>query len=189
MTGEEDDRGVAGRRNRPGGDARGRAHCSRDCADSLRTTNLNFANFLLAARPSTAAATPLPPETLAGCRAADAILLGAIGGPEWDSLPLGTRPEAGLLGLRQELGPVHQSAADPPAARACGEFRRCGRERLDDCDFEIIRELAGDIYFGEHEIEARAQCSARDVADVYRAGDRARSRASRSSAPRRATAA
>ena len=48
--------------------------------------------------------SPLPAETLAGCRSADAILLGAIGGPKWESLPLGTRPEAGLLGLRQELG-------------------------------------------------------------------------------------
>ena len=47
--------------------------------------------------------TPLPAETLAGCRSADAILLGAIGGPQWDGLALDKRPEAGLLGLRKAL--------------------------------------------------------------------------------------
>src|SRR5579864_9767726 len=47
---------------------------------------------------------PLPTETLAGCRSSDAVLLGAIGGPKWEALPLGTRPEAGLLGIRQEMG-------------------------------------------------------------------------------------
>src|ERR1700679_2651940 len=48
--------------------------------------------------------TPLPEETLAGCRLSDAILLGAIGGPQWDSLALEQRPEAGLLALRKQLG-------------------------------------------------------------------------------------
>src|ERR1700727_2452867 len=47
---------------------------------------------------------PLPDETLAGCRSADAILLGAIGGPKWDSLPLAQRPEAGLLRFRKHTG-------------------------------------------------------------------------------------
>ena len=96
---------------------------------------------------------PLPPETLAGCRASDAILLGAIGGPKWESLPFGTRPEAGLLGLRKELGlyinlrPIRLR----PALRGISPLRP---ERLGDCDFEIVRELAGDIYFGEHKITA-----------------------------------
>ena len=87
-------------------------------APQLSGTLSNSVNSLLAAMPLIAAEMPLPAETLAGCRAADAILLGAIGGPKWEALPLGTRPEAGLLGLRTGARPLHQSAADSAAARA-----------------------------------------------------------------------
>jgi 3-isopropylmalate dehydrogenase len=107
---------------------------------------------------------PLPPETLAGCRASDAILLGAIGGPKWEALPFGTRPEAGLLGLRKELGlyinlrPIRLR----PALRGISPLRP---ERLAGCDFEIVRELAGDIYFGEHHISGSGKdASATDLA-------------------------
>jgi 3-isopropylmalate dehydrogenase len=95
--------------------------------------------------------SPLPAETLAGCRAADAILLGAIGGPKWDGLALDKRPEAGLLGLRKALGlyinmrPIRLR----PALSGISPLRR---ERINDCDIEIVRELAGDIYFGEHQL-------------------------------------
>jgi 3-isopropylmalate dehydrogenase len=109
--------------------------------------------------------TPLPAATLAGCRSADAILLGAIGGPQWDSLPLANRPEAGLLALRKELGlfinlrPIRLR----PALRGISPLRR---DRIADCDFEIVRELAGDIYFGAHEIQGEGSAAhARDVAE------------------------
>lgn len=108
---------------------------------------------------------PLPEETLAGCRSADAILLGAIGGPKWEALPLGTRPEAGLLGLRKELGLYINLRPTRlrPALKGISPLRP---ERLEDCDFEIVRELAGDIYFGEHTIEgAKEERRARDVAE------------------------
>lgn len=105
--------------------------------------------------------SPLPQETLSACRAADAILLGAIGGPQWETLPFGTRPEAGLLGLRKELGlfinlrPIRLR----PSLRGISPLRP---ERLAGCDFEIVRELAGDIYFGEHRI---AKDKASDLAE------------------------
>ena len=109
--------------------------------------------------------SPLPAETLAGCRSADAILLGAIGGPQWDGLALDKRPEAGLLGLRKALGlyinmrPIRLR----PALSAISPLRR---ERIDDCDFEIVRELAGDIYFGEHSQTGEGNgARARDVAE------------------------
>jgi 3-isopropylmalate dehydrogenase len=108
--------------------------------------------------------SPLPAETLAGCRSADAILLGAIGGPKWEALPLGTRPEAGLLGLRQELGLFINLRPTKlrPSLRSISPLRP---ERLVDCDFEMVRELAGDVYFGEHKIEGEnAKAKARDVA-------------------------
>ena len=93
------------------------------------------------------------------------FFFGAIGGSKWDSLPLGTRPEAGLLGLRQELGLYINLRPTRlrPSLRGISPLRP---ERLVDCDFEIVRELAGDIYFGEHKIEGeKGKARARDVAN------------------------
>jgi 3-isopropylmalate dehydrogenase len=107
---------------------------------------------------------PLPAETLAGCRSADAILLGAIGGPKWDSLPLEKRPESGLLGLRKSLG-LYINLRPIRLCNALKSISPLKPDRLADCDFEIVRELAGDIYFGEHEIRGQGrEASARDVA-------------------------
>jgi 3-isopropylmalate dehydrogenase len=135
-----------------------------DCARAFGH-QFEFKDFPFGGAAIDATGKPLPEETLAGCRASDAILLGAIGGPKWEALPLGTRPEAGLLGIRKELGlyinlrPIRLRAA----LRSISPLRP---ERLENCDFEIVRELAGDIYFGAHELHGKgAHSSARDVAD------------------------
>src|SRR3972149_5722676 len=88
------------------------------------------------------AGAPLPPETLAACRAADAILLGAGGGPRRDGLPLGERPESGLLALRKELAlyinlrPIR--LREPLAALS--PLKTAPARTI---AFEIVRELAG----------------------------------------------
>src|SRR5207253_9971119 len=91
--------------------------------------------------------SPLPAQTLALCRRADAVLLGAVGGPKWDAhAPV--RPEQGLLALRKELGlyanlrPVglHPRLIDASPLKA---------ELLRDVDLVVVRELSGGLYFGE----------------------------------------
>jgi 3-isopropylmalate dehydrogenase len=98
--------------------------------------------------------TPLPPETLEGCRSADAILLGAIGGPKWDSLPLARRPESGLLALRRELG-LYINLRPTRLREPLRGISPLRPERAKHCDFEIVRELAGGIYFGEHDLRGQ----------------------------------
>src|SRR5205085_3375925 len=92
--------------------------------------------------------TPLPNETLDACRRADAIFLGAVGGPKWDSLPVGKRPEGGLLGLRQGLG-LYVNVRPVKLLEPLRGISPLKSERLGDLDLEIVRELAGGMYFGE----------------------------------------
>ncbi len=90
---------------------------------------------------------PLPGETLEACRNADAVLLGAVGGPKWDAQPVGKRPERGLLGLRQGLG-LYVNVRPVQMRAALAHLSPVKRERLGELDLEIVRELAGGMYFG-----------------------------------------
>lgn len=92
--------------------------------------------------------TPLPEETLRLCKSADAVLLGAVGGPKWDSNPKELRPETGLLGIRKELGLF--SNLRPAYVFDCLiEASTLKREVLEGTDLIVVRELTGGIYFGE----------------------------------------
>jgi 3-isopropylmalate dehydrogenase len=92
--------------------------------------------------------TPLPDDTLAMCRRADAVLLGAVGGPQWDNNPKELRPETGLLGIRKALGLF--SNIRPATVFDClKEASTLKPEVLEGTDLVVVRELTGGIYFGE----------------------------------------
>ncbi len=92
--------------------------------------------------------TPLPQATLDICKRADAVLLGAVGGPKWDNNPKETRPETGLLGIRKALGLF--SNLRPAVIFDClKEASTLKPEVLEGTDLLVVRELTGGIYFGE----------------------------------------
>ncbi|AGL00158.1 3-isopropylmalate dehydrogenase [Desulfoscipio gibsoniae] len=92
--------------------------------------------------------TPLPEETLKLCLAGDAVLLGAVGGPKWDSLPVHQRPEVGaLLPLRKHLG-VFANLRPSVIFPALADASTLKREVVDGLDLMVVRELTGGIYFG-----------------------------------------
>ncbi|WP_172252161.1 3-isopropylmalate dehydrogenase [Saccharibacillus deserti] len=92
--------------------------------------------------------TPLPQETLDVCKRADAVLLGAVGGPQWDNNPKELRPETGLLGIRKELGLF--SNLRPAVVFDClKDASTLKPEVLEGTDLMVVRELTGGIYFGE----------------------------------------
>jgi len=95
-----------------------------------------------------AAGHPLPESTLKLAQAADAVLLGAVGGPKYDTLPRELRPEQGILGIRKALGLFAnlRPAILYPELAASSSLKA---EVVADLDLMIIRELTGDIYFGQ----------------------------------------
>lgn len=93
--------------------------------------------------------SPLPQETVDVCLKSDAVLLGAMGGPKWDNLPGDKRPEAGLLGIRKALGLF----ANLRPAMLFPELRDASPLKPEivsqGLDVLVVRELTGDVYFGE----------------------------------------
>ena len=93
--------------------------------------------------------TALTDETLEACRAADAVLLAAVGGPKWDTTdPDKPRPEQGLLGLRKGLG-LFANLRPVRALPALYDASPLKREVIEGTDLLVVRELTGGIYFGE----------------------------------------
>lgn len=110
---------------------------------------VEFDEALLGGCAIDAAGTPLPEETVNKCKAADATLLGAVGGPKWDSLPGGDRPEAGLLGIRKALGLYANLRPSMifPQLRSASPLKDSVIGT--GLNIMIVRELTGGIYFGE----------------------------------------
>ncbi len=91
---------------------------------------------------------PLTPETLAMARAADAVLMGAVGGPQWAGQPYDKRPEAGLLALRAGMN-VYANLRPARCFAALADASTLKRIFVEGLDILFVRELTGGVYFGE----------------------------------------
>ncbi|HTM22204.1 MAG TPA: 3-isopropylmalate dehydrogenase [Kofleriaceae bacterium] len=108
----------------------------------------SFDEQLLGGCAIDATGTALPEATLAACRGADAVLLGAVGGPKWDDPNAAVRPEQGLLGLRKALG-LYANLRPVAAIPLLAGASPLKAEKLHGVDMVIVRELTGGLYFGQ----------------------------------------
>ncbi|MDX2073238.1 MAG: 3-isopropylmalate dehydrogenase [Alphaproteobacteria bacterium] len=95
-----------------------------------------------------AVGTPFPDETVVEAKKSDAVLLGAVGGPKWESLPIASRPEKGLLGIRKALG-LFANLRPAQCFPALADASTLKTEVISGLDIMIVRELTGGIYFGQ----------------------------------------
>ncbi|MDY0393330.1 3-isopropylmalate dehydrogenase [Virgibacillus halophilus] len=107
-----------------------------------------FHEHLIGGAAIDACGTPLPQETVDACMQADAVLLGAVGGPQWDNHPSGQRPEAGLLSIRKTLG-LFANLRPVKGFASLLDASPLKKEVVEGSDMLIIRELTGGIYFGQ----------------------------------------
>jgi 3-isopropylmalate dehydrogenase len=111
-------------------------------------TTFEFAQALIGGAAIDDGGRPLPSETLAVCRKADAILFGAVGGPRWDHLPQEQRAERGLLALRKELD-LYANLRPAICFPMLLDASPLKRSVVEGTDLMVIRELTGGLYFGE----------------------------------------
>ena len=142
-----------------------------DCAAENFGFGVTYDEALLGGCAIDATGVPLPDETVAKCKASDSVLLGAVGGPKWDSQPGNNRPEAGLLGIRGALGlfaNLRPSVIFGPLKSASPIKDEIIGGNL---DVMIVRELTGGIYFGERgRKEVNGQPAAWDT-EMYTIGE------------------
>ncbi len=109
---------------------------------------LGFEQGLIGGASIDAAGTPLTDQVVERARACGAVLLGAVGGPRWDAMPVDTRPERGLLRMRKELG-LFANLRPATVFPALTEASTLRPEVVGGIDLLVVRELTGGIYFGE----------------------------------------
>ncbi len=107
-----------------------------------------FRRGLIGGRAIDETGTPLPEETLELCRNSSAILLGAVGGPRWDDLPTDRRPEKGLLRIRKELD-LYANLRPAKVWEPLIDASPLKPEVVRGTDMLVVRELTGDVYYGE----------------------------------------
>lgn len=110
--------------------------------------SLDIKEFLIGGASIDAYGVPIEDDVISACKNADAILLGAVGGPRWDHLPPESRPETALLRLRKELG-LFTNLRPVKVYDALTQVSSLKADLLKHVDILIVRELTGGIYFGE----------------------------------------
>lgn len=119
-----------------------------DCVNAKYNLGLTFENELMGGCAIDVHGVPLSDSTLERARQADAILLGAVGGPKWDKLDRAIRPEKGLLKIRSQLG-LYANLRPALLYPQLVDASSLKPEVVSGLDILIVRELAGGIYFGE----------------------------------------
>src|SRR5687767_12783278 len=123
--------------------------------------SLSFDEQLIGGIAIDASGTALPEATIAACKRADAVLLGAVGGPKWSDPKAKVRPEQGLLAIRKALGLYANLRPVKPHAVALGASP-IKPHLLQGVDLVVVRELTGGIYFGQKQ---RTEESASDLCE------------------------
>ncbi len=124
-----------------------------------------FENALIGGAAIDATGNPLPQKTLDLCKSSDAVLLGAIGGPKWDTTdPKGIRPEQGLLGIRKALD-LFANLRPVRVFRVLMGSSTLKQEVIENVDIMVVRELTSGLYFGAR---AREGDRAYDTCDYHR---------------------
>ena len=119
-----------------------------DWMDKTRHVSFDIEEDLVGGCAYDAHGTSLADETLANAMSVDAVLLGAVGGPEWDNVERDKRPEAGLLTLRKEMD-LFANLRPANVFPALAEASSLKTELVSGLDMLIIRELTGGVYFGQ----------------------------------------